>query len=85
MKKSKCVNCKYFIQHYVAVNMKFSKLNEGHCVKGKRFKDIDLYKNEGCDLFEQSCVEQEDKENLEQIIRKIERNLNNISNYLKSK
>ena len=30
--KNTCVNCKYFIQHYVKLKYKFRKIECGHCI-----------------------------------------------------
>ncbi|MCI8628964.1 MAG: hypothetical protein HFE57_05600 [Firmicutes bacterium] len=51
--KKVCVNCKYFIQHYIydkRFNNDFSPCNDGHCVK-PRLKNRKP-KNKACEHFE---------------------------------
>lgn len=58
-----CVNCKYFLQHYVNGNGHFEKTDCGHCVK-RRFglnRLEQLIKNKtACELWERE-TEKKDK------------------------
>lgn len=66
--------------------MRLRKLHKGHCIKTSKFKDIDLLKNgEGCKFFEQSNIEKENRETMEEILLRIKKNLRDIVFYLKNK
>lgn len=74
------------MQHYIMRKMRLKKLQQGHCIKGPKMKDIDLFKNGGgCEFFKQNNIEEEERETLGDIMQRIKKNLKDIAIYLKNK
>ena len=60
-KPKQCKDCKFFIQHYIRIYGRYSKLDKGHCVAGKSCKDR-AADNKKCEYFEFGTYEQLDAE-----------------------
>ncbi len=61
-KPKMCKECKFFIQHYGKNRSEYFKINEGHCVVGKRIKERSA--DATCEYFEfgnyeLTCLEKE--------------------------
>ena len=46
-----CGNCKHFIQHYGKDGLSFIKINAGHCVANRRYKNKYML-DTACDQWE---------------------------------
>lgn len=88
MENQTCENCKYFVPHYIKIGSKYINRVEGcgHC-RCARFKFKAFYKREKydlpCDYWEEKESVEEERKNIEEIIRNMARDLNNILLILK--
>ena len=85
--KQSCKNCKYFIQHYVIINNAFYTANCGHCTARKITpKDRRSFPFiSACELWETDEAEKEKQnESIKRAIFKMQKNLSEILQILKS-
>lgn len=51
-KPMRCQECMNFVQHYIKAGVRYIKINEGHCVAGKRNRNKKT-EDERCQFFQE--------------------------------
>ncbi len=84
--KNTCVNCKYFIQHYVKLKYKFRKIECGHCINNfmKKSEKAKTIKTMGfCAFWEYNDIADKDCD-IEKVLIETAENLRKIERFLHS-
>ena len=72
-----CQNCKYFIQHYAFFNLRYAKINCGHCIN-HNYKTAKRSLPKLCEFWERSDEVETRKKKIEEAIMLMSENLNQM-------
>jgi len=79
-----CKNCRYFLQHYIKDNIRYSKIFCGHCINPNFKNSRKPRPLEICELWEDIAIKKEErKTSIKETLNFMSKSLNEIAQILK--